>query len=272
VLDSERRRAVTVGLLPTEPADRIAVLGDRIAGAAGDEADGVIVAAEAIRLVFGRVPSLGSGVRMDLGNGTEEVVKVVGVVERAPAGISVWMPQPLFGVVVGTNPVRDVALLRSADSLESIRRTVSQALVRPDVSLIEAFSRRAELTDIERYAHRLIDLTILIHLLTIAVLVRRWAIERRSALMATRTAALGPAFLARSVNQDVIAHVGAAACAGSAAGWFLAWTLAGQVVDIRQTALHLAVIVVTPVLVAALVARVPAPVRTGKARSAGRAA
>ena len=268
----ERRRLISVGSLgsPTNPSDSEStdewdvVIGSSAAAALRGQSDGAVVVANVFRSVFGTVPPVGSTVRLIRAGGVEVPVVVAAVIERAPGKSSLWVSDQQFEAMTVSESIEHTVFVYSPQSAQSLRRNLERAFVGTGVAVADNFSTSRPPTQIETFLHRLLDLVIALHLLNAAVLVWRWASERRKALLSTRNAALGPAFLARSVNQDATAHVGAAGLLGSVAGLILGWAVLPSGSDWSPGVLHLVVLVVGPALVAGLVARVPYSGRPGR--------
>jgi hypothetical protein len=252
------RRVMQVGSLGGSADLWPLLIGSGPAAALGAEpVDQVVVVSDATRSVFGVVPPVGSTIRLIGSGGTERSVTVAAIVARGPGDVSLWGTDQLFESVAGSLPQDRLLFVPADGSASTLRHNIQRASVGGDVFVSETFTRGRERTEVESFGRGLLDAVIGLHLLNAAVLVWRWSSERRRSLLTTRSAALGPAFLARSVNQDATAHVGAAAFIGSVAGLVLGWTLLPAGSRWTPGYLHVLVILVAPPLVAALVARVP---------------
>ncbi len=260
---SEHRRVMQVGSLGGSADLWPLLIGNGPAAALGaesaDQAEPgqVVVVSDVIRSVFGVAPPVGSTIRLIGSGGIERSVTVAAIVARGPGDVALWGTDQLFESVAGSLPQDRLLFVPAGGSTATLRRDIQRASVGGDVSVSETFTRVRERTEVESFGRGLLDAVIGLHLLNAAVLVWRWSSERRRSLLTTRSAALGPAFLARSVNQDATAHVGVAAVIGSVAGLVLGWALLPAGSRWTPGYLHVLVILVAPPLVAALVARVP---------------
>ncbi len=257
VLAPEHRRVMQLGSLGSSADLWPLLIGTSSAAALGDgSADQVVAVADATRAVFGTVPAVGSTVRLIGGDGQEHSVEIVAIVARGPGDVSLWSTDQLFQSIARSLPQDRLLFVPATGSVADLRREIQRASVGRDLFVSETFSRVRERTQVESFGRDLLSVVIGLHLLNAAVLVWRWSSERRRSLLSTRSAALGPAYLARSVNQDATAHVGVSAFVGSLAGLVLGWTLLPTGSRWAPGYVHLLVMTVAPPLVAALVARI----------------
>ncbi len=254
----DHRRVVQVGSLGSSAEQWPLLIGSRAAEKInGGLLDQVVVVSDVARAVFGVVPNVGSTIRLAGGDGSDKPVVVAAIVARGPGDVALWTTDLLFESVAGAMPQEGFLFVPSKGSAADLRHDIQRASLGGDVVVSETFSRVRQRTQVESFGRWLLNVVIALHLLNAAVLVWRWSSERRRSLLSTRSAALGPAYLARSVNQDATAHVGVAAFVGSVFGLVLGWTLLPAGSRWAPSYLHVAVILAAPALVAALVARVP---------------
>jgi hypothetical protein len=158
----------------------------------------------------------------------------------------------------GSSPhLLTLAFPKSGVSVGTLRSQLTRAVVGRNVEFSDSFARVRPPNDVERFGGLVRNIVILLNLLSAALLVWRWADERRRLLSQTHTAAIGPSYLARSINQDATAHVGVAAVLGGVAGLLIGRALLPTVGSMRFPLMTLMATVVLPTLVAAVVARFP---------------
>jgi hypothetical protein len=254
------RRSGVAMSLPDDQVQRIAVVGTQGANSysAGDF-EGVVVVAESTRRIFGVVPPIGSTVTVRDVAGREIPLVVRAVIERAPASSSLLVNSSVLRALTNVRSVSSwtLALPAAGQSLGPISAQLKRAVVGRQVSLVESFTRTRPTNAIERFGSRTQGFIMLLNLLSSALLVWRWADERRRLLLPTHVASIGPTYIARSINQDATAHVGVSALLGGGAGLAIGWALMppGGLMHVPLTTL--AATVLFPTVLSAVVARFP---------------
>jgi hypothetical protein len=211
------------------------------------------------RSTHGFVPKVGSSVLVRTQSGVDRSLTVRAVVERVamPGGLLVNSRQA--DALIGENGTRRVLVLAAGNksSLSKLQRELGAALLGRTVGTVSVFSTIRPLETGEVFLRYVLLTAMLFDVFAAGVLVWRWADERRRLLLSSRSAAIGPAFLARSINQDATAHVGSASVLGAVAGVGLGWVLLQPGSRFQLPWLMLLAAVTVPTLVAAVVARFP---------------
>jgi ABC-type lipoprotein release transport system permease subunit len=258
--DDHHRRVVTVASFPNDLIQRIALVGQSAASSmALLDADGVIVVADSFRTVNGRVPEVGNAVTVQGASGIDRVLTVRAVVDRVATPGGLLVNDELATSLFANEDTNEVLVLFAAEgmSAQQVKAEVGSALLGRNVETVQVFSAVRPLTDNQMFLRQLLRAVLLLDVCTAGVLVWRWADERRRLLVSSRPAAIGPAFLARSINQDATAHVGSASALGSIAGVALGWVLRQSGGQFQVPWLVLLAVVVVPTLLASVVARFP---------------
>jgi hypothetical protein len=265
-----RRRVAPIASLPNDATQRVAMVGQvASAGMAPSDSEGVIVVAEVFRSTIGTVPPVGSLLIVRSDKGIDRALTVRAIIERSVAPGGLLINDPVAdSLLEGDWQHRGVAVFAGkGGTVPQLEKELKAALLGRKVGNIDSFRIIPTATSRDVLLRLLLRFVLLFEVLAAGMLVWRWADERRRLLVSSRSAAIGPAYLARSINQDATAHVGSVSLLGALAGVGLGWVLRQPGTQFQLPWVMLLVVVTVPTLVASVVARFPSSWPSGTAAS-----